>query len=75
MSNEKSILVTWDVDGTLILGADEAVQIHQVAFKEACEQLFNQPCDVPEKFLDVPLNGIMDQKVVKLMIEKLELQP
>lgn len=71
----KNILVTWDIDGTLIVGADEAVFIHQDAFKQACEEKFGIKCDIPEKFLQISINGFMDQKILKLMIEKCGHQP
>ncbi|OHS94098.1 haloacid dehalogenase-like hydrolase family protein [Tritrichomonas foetus] len=71
----KNVLVTWDIDGTLITGTDAAVEIHQNAFKQACEEIFSQPCDVPDKFLGVSLNGFMDQKILKMMYEKLGSPP
>lgn len=73
--SEKSILVTWDIDGTLIVGADEAVFIHQNAFKQACEEMFGIKCDVPETFLQTSINGFMDQKILKMMINKCGHEP
>ncbi|OHS94096.1 haloacid dehalogenase-like hydrolase family protein [Tritrichomonas foetus] len=75
MSSSKTILVTWDIDGTLIYGADEAVELHRLAFKQGCEEIFGKPCDIPAKFLQISTNGFMDQQILKLMIKKLGFDP
>lgn len=72
---QKRVLVTWDIDGTLIVGADEAVFIHQNAFKQAIEEMFGVPADIPEKFLQISINGFMDQQILKLMIKKCGHEP
>jgi hypothetical protein len=42
----KSVFVTWDIDGTLVLGT-AAIIYHLEAFKGACRELFG-PCEAPE---------------------------
>ena len=68
--SQKQVLVTWDIDGTLIVGTDAAVTIHQNAFKQVIEELSGKPADIPDKYLQKSLSGFMDQKILKLMFEK-----
>lgn len=67
MPNE--IFISWDIDGTLILGND-ATTYHLEAFHLACEELFG-PCDTPEAFLGRTLDGWMDKRILAAMIEAL----
>jgi phosphoglycolate phosphatase-like HAD superfamily hydrolase len=65
----KNILISWDIDGTLVLGT-KATQYHLEAFKLACTELFG-PCDTPEPFLGHSIDGWMDKGILTAMIEKL----
>lgn len=65
----KQVFISWDIDGTLILGTN-ATKFHLEAFKLACEELFG-PCDTPEPFLGRSIDGWMDKGIIKAMIEKI----
>ena len=69
----KNILVTWDIDGTLILG-NEAIGFHIESFHLACEELFGK-CDSPEIFLGHSIDGMMDSVIISEMMEKLGVEP
>ena len=64
----KSVFISWDIDGTLILGTQSTID-HFEAFKRACEELYG-PCDVPEKFLGHCVDGWMDKRILKAIIAK-----
>jgi beta-phosphoglucomutase-like phosphatase (HAD superfamily) len=65
----KQIFITWDIDGTLVLGIS-ATQYHLPAFKLAISKLF-APCETPEVFLGCPVDGWMGEGIVIAMLEKL----
>ncbi|KAK8892161.1 hypothetical protein M9Y10_029384 [Tritrichomonas musculus] len=67
--SQKNILITWDIDGTLIIGKSTS-RDHLEAFHLACENLFGK-CDEPEKFLGHSIDGMMDSMILSEMIEKL----
>ncbi|OHT07254.1 haloacid dehalogenase-like hydrolase family protein [Tritrichomonas foetus] len=69
----KQIFISWDIDGTLILGKD-ATKFHLEAFHLACEELFGK-CDTPEVFLGHSIDGMMDSSILSEMITKLGHQP
>jgi beta-phosphoglucomutase-like phosphatase (HAD superfamily) len=65
----KQIFISWDIDGTLVLGTS-ATQYHLEAFKLALSELFG-PCDTPEVFLGRSIDGWMDKGIMTAMLEKL----
>ena len=69
----KNILITWDIDGTLICGSG-AIKYHREAFAYACQQLFGQGKD-PEELLGHSVDGMMDRSILSEMMTKLGHEP
>jgi phosphoglycolate phosphatase-like HAD superfamily hydrolase len=65
----KQIFISWDIDGTLVLGTS-ATRYHLEAFKQAISELF-APCETPEVFLGCSIDGWMDKGITIAMLEKL----
>jgi phosphoglycolate phosphatase-like HAD superfamily hydrolase len=70
----KRIFISWDVDGTLVLGQNGNA-IHHRCFCGAVGELFAPvPCDV-EEFLGHTVNGSMDAGIVFEILQKLGFEP
>ncbi|KAH0785416.1 haloacid dehalogenase-like hydrolase family protein [Histomonas meleagridis] len=69
----KEVYISWDIDGTLILGND-ATKFHLNAFHLACEELFGK-CDTPEVFFGHSIDGWMDKRILAEMIKKIGFEP
>lgn len=66
---QKKILVTWDIDGTM-LSFDNNVNIHHQAFTMALSEIF-KPNNGPSDVLGCSIYGWMDRKIVRDVIIKL----
>lgn len=65
----KEVFISWDIDGTLVLGTN-ATRFHLEAFRDACQEVFG-PCSTPEEFLGRSIDGWMDKSIVETMAEKI----
>jgi phosphoglycolate phosphatase-like HAD superfamily hydrolase len=73
MAEPQNILLTWDIDGTLLLG-NPSRGFHGHAFATACTELFG-PCDLPEKFLGESTEGWTDKSILAALIRKIGREP
>jgi phosphoglycolate phosphatase-like HAD superfamily hydrolase len=67
----RNVLVTWDIDGTLVMGQNNNRQ-HHTAMIDAVNELLG-PCSGVEDFLGHSVNGYMDIMIITEMIEALGL--
>ena len=70
---EKKILVSWDIDGTMIL-FENNVSTHHDAFAQAFSELFKETKG-PNYILPQKVYGMMDRKIVHDCIEILGFEP
>ena len=69
----QKILITFDIDGTLLKFGGNSAK-HPIAFQKAFSEMFT-PVDLPEKYLGKRLEGASDLLLATKMIEKYGLKP
>jgi phosphoglycolate phosphatase-like HAD superfamily hydrolase len=70
---DKQIFISWDVDGTLVLGPNHN-QAHHQAFAAAITDLFAPLAVDPEIFLGHSVDGYMDSMIIAELLEKLGIE-
>lgn len=65
----KNVFVSFDVDGTMVLY--DTIEVHMAAFRDAVSSVAGKLCDYPSETLGFNVDGMMDRRILSLMLEKL----
>ena len=66
----KNVFVSFDVDGTMVLY--DTIETHLSVFRDAVAEVSGKPCSYPGDLLGYDIDGMMDRRILSLMLEKLE---
>lgn len=66
----RNIFVSFDVDGTMVLY--DTIEAHMSVFRDAVAEVAQRPCGFPSETLGYDVDGMMDRRILSLMLEKLD---
>ena len=66
----RNIFVSFDVDGTMVLY--DTIEAHMSVFRDAVAEVAGKPCGFPTETLGYDVDGMMDRRILSLMLAKLD---